>query len=150
MQRVDLFYQFQNWKRLQIFLIHDYAHYVLASSGCQALYHECMDRLTWNKRDMNWCGVGSTTWPWPLTTHMSLTLDCQEEIFKYIYFNNGWSISLGVIGYGSIRCCTNYMTLTCDLLPWPSSWIPKIASWNCCFSNGWLWIIWICKNKICE
>ena len=41
------------------------------------------------------------------------------------------------MGYGSIRCCTNYITLTFDLLSWPLSCIPKIVCWNCYFTDGW-------------
>ena len=34
--------------------------------------------------------VGHTRWPWPLTPPMTLILDFQGQIFKYLVFRNGW------------------------------------------------------------
>ena len=46
----NLFFTFQNLNFCQIFLLHDFVHYVLASCGCQVICQKWMVQLTWDKK----------------------------------------------------------------------------------------------------
>ena len=84
---------------------------------------------------VNWCKVWSTSWPWPLTPPMTLTLDFQGQILENCISGIGGLVDMKEMGYESIRCWTHYITLTFDPHPWPRPWIFKVKFWDSCVSG---------------
>ena len=96
-----------------------------------AVSQEWEGQLTWNQRDVSRLNVGPMLWLKILTSPMTLTLNFQCQILKWLYPRNGradW--------HGMKRIWIDRVVyLLCDLELWPWPWIFKVKVWKCCISG---------------